>query len=158
MPQIVKDWLRRLFTALGYTVVCMGFVLIGLYVLSQAKVMPDADFKNFTIGVASSIAGAGFVFFMVFAWGMDKNSDRLQKMEKEQAQQRQLIEDFKTEIHALNTTNSALLQQLVDKANQPTTNALPTPANLTNMPDITTKLASPDQAVMASNGHVSNGS
>ncbi len=146
------------YSRIGYTIICMCFSLIGLFVLGQAKVMPDADFKNFTIGVTSSVAGGGFVFFMVFAWRMDKTSERLKKIEEEQTQQRQPIEGFKSEIHTLNTTNSVLLQQLVDKANHPTTNTLPTPANFTGKPKDITKLASSNQVLVASNGHVSNGS
>lgn len=56
------------------------------------------------------------------------------------------------------TTTNTLLQQLVDKANQPTTNTLPTPPNLTTKPHDIMKLASPDQTAVASNGHASNGS
>ncbi len=54
-----------------------------------------------------------------------------------------------THIQALEdklTTANTLLQQLVDKANQPTPNTLTTPTNQTV----------PDQTALVSNGHISN--
>lgn len=68
---------------------------------------------------------------------------------KELKKKNQILED------KLTSTNT-LLHQFVDKANQPMLNALPTPANHTVNTDDITKLTSPNQLAVISNGHLSN--
>ncbi|MBA3867567.1 MAG: hypothetical protein H0X30_00280 [Anaerolineae bacterium] len=129
----------------------MGY---GLFVLNLPRIMPQITPNEISVTVAQILGGValgqGFINIISIGFGIDSNRSVLKKLD-EQAAHIQALEDKLT-------TANTLLQQLVDKASQPTTNALPNPANLTNMPDLTTKLASPDQAALASNGHVSKGS
>jgi hypothetical protein len=139
--QSAKDVLRNVLLMIyGAFVFVLPRIVLGL--------TPDQTTLIQILGGAA--IGQAFINIIYIGFGIDSNRSLINKLD-EQAAHIQALED------KLILTNT-LLQQLVDKANQPTTNALPTPANLTNAPDVTTNLASPDQAVAASNGHVSNGS
>ena len=127
----------------------LGYIGMKLFVgAKQSSSIPDVVmfWQNVWIGITTS----AIVILILYLWRMDGTGDMQQDI-KDLKKQNKTLED------KLNA-QTALIQQLVDKANQPTTNSLVTPTNLTNTPDITTKLASPDQAAVASNGHISNGS
>lgn len=118
-------------------------LFFGGMVLSAAlKRTTQDDAIVFWQSIGSNLsAGALFVLIMYW-WQMDSTGD-MQKDLKDLKKQNKTLEE---KLDA----QTALLQQLMDKANHLTTNVLTTPPNLTNTP-------SPDQAVVVSNGHVSNG-
>jgi hypothetical protein len=141
-------------------------MIYGGFVFLLPRIMPHLMPTQTTIDVVQALGllllGQGFLNIIYIAFGIDSNRSLINKLDRQEAHI-QVLEDKlngqDTHIQALEdklTTTNTLLQQLVDKANQPTTNALTTPTSLTNTPDITTKLDSPDQTALVSNGHISN--
>src|SRR6266498_784793 len=121
-------------------------MIYGGFVFLLPRIMPHLMPDQTTIAVVQALGlvllGQGFLNIISIWFGIDSNRSLINKLD-EQAAHIQVLED------KLTLTNT-LLQQVLDRANQPT-NALPTPANLTGNPNDITKLTSPDQAAVASN-------
>lgn len=108
-------------------------------VVSAALKRPtQADIIVFWQSIGSSLSSGALFVLIMYWWQIDGTGD-MQEDVKDLKKQNKILED------KLNA-QTALLQQLVDKANQPTTNTLTTPTNQTV----------PDQTALVSNGHVSN--
>lgn len=132
MRDSVKDVLRN--------VVTMGY---GLFVLNLPRIIPQIAPNEISVTVVQILGGValgqGFINIISIGFGIDSNRSVLKKLD-EQAIHIQALQDKLI-------ANAAVLQHLMDKANQPTNNILPPQTNLRPTAD------SPDQTAVASNGH-----